>query len=94
MNSTIILCFSLKLNFQKRWTFNLASALFNAEQNYTTRYAEELKEKFGLTYFFISHDLGVIAQIADRVVVMYLGEKIEESNVNELFLNPKRTQKL
>ena len=38
---------------------------------------DDLKEEFGLTYIFISHDLGVVNYIADRVVVMYLGHVVE-----------------
>ncbi len=38
---------------------------------------------------FITHDLGVIAQMADRVVVMYLGRVMEEAGVNDVFLNPR-----
>jgi len=38
---------------------------------------------------FITHDLGVIAQMADEVIVMYLGKIIESAPVKKLFLNPK-----
>ena len=48
----------------------------------------ELKEKLNLTVVFISHDLGVIRQIADRVAVMYLGEIVEIGLVNEVFDTP------
>lgn len=49
----------------------------------------ELKEKYNLTIIFISHDLRVIKYLADRVVVMYLGEIVELANAKELFANPK-----
>ena len=57
---------------------------------------KNLQKEYGISIIFITHDLGVIAQIADRIVVMYLGEKIEESSVDELFLEPKHpyTKKL
>lgn len=48
----------------------------------------ELKEKLNLTVIFISHDLGVIRQIADRVAVMYLGEIVEIGLVDEVFDTP------
>jgi len=55
-----------------------------------------LKKETGTSILFITHDMAVVAQIADRVVVMYNGEKVEEGNVNEIFNNPKKdyTKKL
>ena len=49
----------------------------------------ELKEKYSLTILFISHDLSVIKQIADRVMVMYLGHFVEVASTKKLFSNPK-----
>lgn len=48
-----------------------------------------LQEKYGMGIIFITHDLGVIAEIADRVVVMYKGRMVEQSTVLDLFSNPK-----
>ena len=48
----------------------------------------ELKEKYSLTILFISHDLSVINQIADRVMVMYLGHIVEVASTKNLFSNP------
>lgn len=50
---------------------------------------QDLQEKRGLTYLFISHDLGMIRHIADRVAVMYLGKIVELAPVVELFKNPQ-----
>jgi oligopeptide/dipeptide ABC transporter ATP-binding protein len=47
-----------------------------------------LKAGLGLTYLFISHDLGVIRMIADRVAVMYLGRIVEVAPKKDLFANP------
>jgi len=47
-----------------------------------------LKEKFGMAMILITHDLGVIAKAARRVVVMYAGEKVEEADVLSLFETP------
>lgn len=49
----------------------------------------ELKRKLGLSVIFISHDLGVIAQIADRALVMYRGKIVEQGHIQELFQHPK-----
>jgi peptide/nickel transport system ATP-binding protein len=49
----------------------------------------ELREEFGLTYVFISHDLNVVRFISDRVMVMYLGEVVEIGPVEELYGDPR-----
>jgi len=49
----------------------------------------ELKRKLGLSVIFISHDLGVIAQIADRALVMYGGKIVEQGSIEALFQHPK-----
>jgi peptide/nickel transport system ATP-binding protein/oligopeptide transport system ATP-binding protein len=48
-----------------------------------------LREKLGMAIIWITHDLGVIAGIADRVMVMYGGQVVEQATVRELFGNPK-----
>jgi peptide/nickel transport system ATP-binding protein len=48
----------------------------------------QLREDFALTYLFISHDLGVVKHISDRVVVMYLGRVVESAATDELFARP------
>jgi oligopeptide/dipeptide ABC transporter ATP-binding protein len=48
----------------------------------------ELRERYGTAMILITHDLGVVAENADRVVVMYAGRKVEEAQVDELFDNP------
>jgi len=49
----------------------------------------ELKERFGTAIVLITHDLGVVAETAQRVVVMYAGRKVEEAPVRELFRTPR-----
>jgi peptide/nickel transport system ATP-binding protein len=48
----------------------------------------ELKERLGAAIMLITHDLGVVAETAQRVVVMYAGRKVEEADVLELFDRP------
>lgn len=50
---------------------------------------KELREKLGMAVIWITHDLGVIAGIADRVMVMYGGQVVEHAPVKELFGNPQ-----
>jgi peptide/nickel transport system ATP-binding protein len=49
---------------------------------------QDLQEKFGLTYLFITHDLGMVEHIADRVGVMYLGRLMEVAPTDRLFARP------
>jgi len=48
----------------------------------------ELRQEFGLTYLFISHDLGVVEHLSDRVAIMYLGRIVEMAPTEELFAQP------
>jgi len=48
-----------------------------------------LRKDFGSSIMFITHNLGVIAQIADEVFIMYLGKIVESGSVNDIFHNPK-----
>jgi peptide/nickel transport system ATP-binding protein len=47
-----------------------------------------LRREFGLTYLFISHDLGVVEHLSDRVVIMYLGRVVESAPTEALFAAP------
>lgn len=57
---------------------------------------KDLQEEFGTSVLWITHDLGVIAQICDRVAVMYAGNIVEQADVCTVFRSPKHpyTQKL
>ena len=48
----------------------------------------KLREELNLTYLFIAHDLSVVRNISDRVVVMYLGKIVETTNSDDLYANP------
>lgn len=50
---------------------------------------DRLKRETGTAVMFITHDMAVVAQMADRVVVMFRGNKVEEGTVEEIFENPK-----
>lgn len=50
---------------------------------------KKLQEELGMAIIFITHDLGVVAEICDKVAVMYAGQVVEYSNVDALFNHPK-----
>ena len=49
---------------------------------------QDLQEKLGLTYMFITHDLSVVNHFSDDIAVMYLGKMVEKAPAEELFTNP------
>ena len=49
----------------------------------------KLQNEIGMSILFITHDLGVVAEMADRAVVMYAGRAVEEAHVNDIFADPK-----
>ncbi|MFR2712284.1 ABC transporter ATP-binding protein [Frisingicoccus sp.] len=61
------------------------SALDVSVQAQVLNLLQELKEKLGLTYFFISHNLNVVYQVSDRVGVMYLGKMVEIAAYDQLY---------
>lgn len=65
------------------------SALDVSIQGQIINLLNELKEKFNLTFLFISHDLNVIKYLSDRVAIMYLGEIVELGMSEEIFKSPK-----
>lgn len=58
-------------------------------QSQILKLLKELKKKFSLTVIFITHDLGVVANIADRVAVMYAGDIVEIGMAEEVFYDPR-----
>ena len=50
---------------------------------------KDLKEKYHLTTIYITHDLGVVANVADRIAVMYAGDFVEIGTANEVFFDPR-----
>nr|WP_073014121.1 oligopeptide/dipeptide ABC transporter ATP-binding protein [Roseibium suaedae] len=63
------------------------SALDKSVEAQVLNLLNELREEFGLTYIFISHDLNVVRYISDRVLVMYLGEVVEVGPAEAIYHN-------
>ena len=53
------------------------------------RLLEDLNRERGLATILITHDLGVVAEVADRVLVMYAGQVVEEGTLDEIFYDPQ-----
>ena len=53
------------------------------------RLIKDLQEELGMALIFITHNLGVVAEMADDIVVMYLGKVVEHTDVKSLFEDPK-----
>ena len=64
------------------------SALDVSIQAQVINLLQELQERLGLTYVFISHDLSVVSYVSDRVAVMYLGRLVELAPAAELYAHP------
>ena len=58
-------------------------------QSQILKLLEELNKRYGLAVVLITHDLGVVAEIADRVLVMYAGRVVEEGTLEDIFYDPQ-----
>jgi oligopeptide transport system ATP-binding protein len=67
------------------------SALDVSIQSQILNLLKKLRTELGLTMIFITHDLGVVRYLADRIVVMYKGKIVEEGEAEALFANPRNT---
>ena len=65
------------------------SALDVSVQAQVLNFMQEIQQELGLTYLFISHDLGIIRHMCDRIGIMYKGRYVEEGTPDDIFNNPQ-----
>ena len=65
------------------------SALDVSVQAQVLNFMQEIQKEFNLTYLFISHDLGIIQHMCDRIGIMYRGRFVEEGTADEIYNNPQ-----
>ncbi|WP_210471385.1 ABC transporter ATP-binding protein [Sporosarcina sp. 6E9] len=65
------------------------SALDVSVQAQVLNFMQDIQKEFNLSYLFISHDLGVIQHLCDRIGIMYRGRLVEEGLADEIYNNPK-----
>ncbi|MED3563062.1 ABC transporter ATP-binding protein [Bacillus xiapuensis] len=65
------------------------SALDVSVQAQVLNFMQDIQKEFNLTYLFISHDLGIIQHMCDRIGIMYRGQFVEEGTSNDIYTNPQ-----
>jgi oligopeptide transport system ATP-binding protein len=89
MRQRVMIAMGLSCNPQLLIADEPTTALDVTIQAQIIELVKRLKDELGMAIIWISHDLGVVAGIADRVMVMYAGRIVEEATVKELFANPR-----
>ena len=88
MRQRVMIAMALSCNPQVLLADEPTTALDVTIQAQILMLMTELQQSLGTAIMLITHDMGVIAEHADRVVVMYAGRKVEEAPVEEIFANP------
>ena len=89
MRQRIVLAIALAGNPEILFADEPTTALDVTIQAQILKLIKDLQKEYNYTIVFITHDLGVVANIADRVAVLYAGQIIEFANVEELFYDPR-----
>ena len=89
MRQRIVIAIALALNPEVLICDEPTTALDVTVEAQILELIDELKRRRGLSVLFITHDLGVVARIADRVAVMYAGRVVEYGTAEEIFFSPK-----
>jgi len=88
MRQRVMIAMALSCNPQLLIADEPTTALDVTIQAQILELMKKLKDELGMAIMLITHDLGVIAEMAERVVVMYAGKVVEEGDVHSLFRNP------
>ena len=88
MRQRVMIAMALSCNPQLLIADEPTTALDVTIQAQVLDLMRKLKDEFNTSVMFITHDLGVIAEMADDVIVMYAGKVVEECSINDLFKNP------
>ncbi|MFA9443913.1 ABC transporter ATP-binding protein [Egicoccus sp. AB-alg6-2] len=89
MRQRVVIAIGLSCDPQVLIADEATTALDVTTQAQITELVDRLQDELGMAVIWITHDLGVVAGIADRVLVMYAGEIVEEAPVDELFADPR-----
>ena len=88
MRQRVMIAMSIALNPQVLIADEPTTALDVTVQAQVMDLLAELQRESGMGLILITHDLGVVADVADRIAVMYAGRIVEEADVNEIYANP------
>lgn len=88
MRQRIMIAIALACNPQLLIADEPTTALDVTIQAQILNILKDLRHEFGISILLITHDLGVVAELADRVLVMYCGKIVEEGTVEDVFKNP------
>jgi oligopeptide/dipeptide ABC transporter ATP-binding protein len=89
MRQRVVIAIGLSCDPEVLIADEATTALDVTTQAQIVELVEQLQEELGMAVVWITHDLGVVAGIADRVLVMYAGEVVEEADVDTLFADPR-----
>jgi oligopeptide/dipeptide ABC transporter ATP-binding protein len=89
MRQRVVIAIGLSCDPEVLVADEATTALDVTTQAQITDLVEELQDDLGMSVIWITHDLGVVAGIADRIMVMYAGEVVEEATTAELFADPQ-----
>ena len=89
MRQRALIAMAISCNPELLFADEPTTALDVSVQAQILRLLKDLQEQYHMSMIFITHDLAVVAQMVDRVLVMYLGQIIEDAPVREIFAHPR-----